>query len=182
MILTRIAAPPPLSVAAFRDAARIDHSSEDALLAVYLAAAVAELDGPDGVLGRCIAPQTWRMQLAGWSDPIVLPVEPVRSIAVVYDDPAGDEQVLAAQDYALETGVGIRPRLRWAVTARPALAAMPWPVRITIEAGPASVPSDLLTAVWMRAADLYEHREASGPQRHVNPAWSALIARHRLYL
>lgn len=182
MILTRTVAPAALPVEDAKAHMRVLHDAEDQLIAVYLAAALQELDGPEGILGRCIGPQTWQVQLAGWSDVIVLPVEPVRTVAISYDDPAGDPQALPTESYALETGVGIRPRVRWLVQDRPELADVPWPVRVTVGAGFAQVPDDLLAAIWLRAADLYERREASGPAMQDNPAWAALIARHRQYL
>jgi uncharacterized phiE125 gp8 family phage protein len=182
VILTRTVAPSALPVEDAKAHMRVLDLAEDQLVAVYLSAAVQELDGPDGKLGKCIGAQTWQLQLAGWSDVIVLPVEPVRAVAIAYDDAAGDPQTLAPSAYMLEAGVGMRPRVRWLVQDRPQLANVPWPVRVTIQAGHVAIPHDLLAAIWLRAADLFEHREAAGVAMHENPAWAALIARHRRYL
>jgi uncharacterized phiE125 gp8 family phage protein len=45
---------------------RIDHDEEDALIDLYIAAAVAHLDGWKGVLGRCIMTQEWRQEYTDW--------------------------------------------------------------------------------------------------------------------
>ena len=184
MIINRTVAPAPLPVAEVKEHIKVMHDVEDGLVARYLAAAVRELDGPDGILGKCIGAQTWVAQMAGWDDVMVLPVEPVRSVAVAYDDADGQEQTLPADQYALEVGVGIRSRLRWTGGAKPALAAKAYPVRITIAAGYDTIPDDLIAAIWLRTGDLYEHREAQavGAAISANPAWASLIARHRTYL
>lgn len=44
---------------------RVDFTEDDALLDGYQAAAVAHLDGWGGVLGRCIMPQTWAIEVTG---------------------------------------------------------------------------------------------------------------------
>lgn len=177
-MLVRISAPAPLDVALAREHLRLDGIAEDHLLQVYLEAARRELDGPDGVLGQCVGPQLWRLSLPGWTDRVVLPVEPVRAVAVEYDDAAGVVQELPAADYEIEQGTAMRPRLRMTASGLPQLAAVPWPVRVTIEAGLEEIPPHILVAIWMRAADLFEHRDSGGGGSE-NPAWAALVTRSR---
>lgn len=47
---------------------RVDHADEDDVIEGFIAAAVAYLDGWQGVLGRGIMPQTWRQEFADWGD------------------------------------------------------------------------------------------------------------------
>ena len=59
--------PPTQPIVELNDAKahlRVDHDHEDALIQTYLDAATAWVDGFDGVLGRCVMPQTWRASAA----------------------------------------------------------------------------------------------------------------------
>lgn len=47
-----------------KDHLRVAHDDEDLLIQSLTDAAVSWLDGWDGVLGRCIMPQTWRISPA----------------------------------------------------------------------------------------------------------------------
>jgi hypothetical protein len=70
----------PVTVEAARRHCRIDHADDDALLSTLIGAAVGYLDGWSGVLGRCIMPQTWRVEaLAG---EVVLPMPDVTAATV----------------------------------------------------------------------------------------------------
>lgn len=55
---------------------RVDGEDEDSLIQGLIDAAVAYLDGADGVLGRALAPQEWEVVFCG-SAPGVLPLVPV---------------------------------------------------------------------------------------------------------
>ncbi len=56
MSLKRITAPSvdPIDLATAKLHMRVTHSEEDALIPIYISAAVAYLDGPDGILGRSL--------------------------------------------------------------------------------------------------------------------------------
>lgn len=59
--------PPTEPVVTMRDMKehlRVLHDDEDMLIQSLTDAAVSWLDGWDGVLGRCIMPQTWRIEAA----------------------------------------------------------------------------------------------------------------------
>ena len=58
---------------------RVDHDDEDAIIAAYLEAAIAHLDGLSGTLGMALAPQTWRAVFCEGSDTDCLPLGPVIS-------------------------------------------------------------------------------------------------------
>lgn len=47
---------------------RVDHPDEDSTIRALIAAAISHLDGPRGVLGRCIQPQTWQMKFEPGED------------------------------------------------------------------------------------------------------------------
>ena len=55
---------PVLTLDEAKEHLRVVHSDEDLLIQSLIDAAVSWLDGWDGVLGRCIMPQTWRIDAA----------------------------------------------------------------------------------------------------------------------
>jgi uncharacterized phiE125 gp8 family phage protein len=140
MALFRIAAPtaPVVTLASVKQALVIETGYHDTRLADHIATAIATLDGRDGILGRCLMPQRWRLTLVGFPcGGICLPLPPTRTVeAVTYLDAAGEEQTLAAANYRIIAGgfVGatIRPRLG---LAWPATACEPVAVRVEFTAG-----------------------------------------------
>jgi uncharacterized phiE125 gp8 family phage protein len=95
----RVAGPagPVVSTAALRAHLRVDGSHDDATIAALHDAAVAYLDGPRGILGRCIRPQTWQVTVTG-PGPHLLPMPDVTSvIATAGGDPAGAEVMHSAR-------------------------------------------------------------------------------------
>lgn len=169
MRLVRTSAPAvePVSLDEAKAHLRIDGTDEDALIASLISAAAARLDGRDGVLGRCLITQSWRLTLDGFAPEIELPLPPVQSVdSIVYDAPDGSEQTLASESYrALGLGDAASARLRptpglgW-----PPVATASATVRITLTAGygpqPADVPEPIRTAIKMHVGHLFEHRES----------------------
>lgn len=182
MKLTLITPPEsaPVSVSMAKAHSRVLGDQEDNLVELYLRAATAELDGPTGVIGRCFMLQKWRLDMADWMGPVALRVEPVNAIEVRYIDAAGDEQVLDPSSWVLDDDVSRSPRLYWR-GVMPALGDDPWPVRIEIEGGRAQPEPDAQVAILLRAAALFEHREAmvTGTAVAANPAYDALVAKLR---
>ena len=179
----RMITPPstlPVDVALAKQHSRILGEQEDDLVALYLSAATAELDGPTGVVGKCFMTQVWQMELVGWVGPLALRVEPVSSIEVRYVDAQGSEQVLPSSGYVLDDDVSRSPRLHWR-GSMPVLGNDPWPVRIVITAGHEQADPDVQVAILLRAAQLYEHREAqiTGAIVAVNPAYDAIVGKIR---
>lgn len=84
---------------------RIVSSSDDALVAAVLAAAVAQLDpATGGWLGRALRPQTWSLRMDRFPDgEIILPYPPLISVdSFVYDSDAGVETTMTAEtDYRI---------------------------------------------------------------------------------
>ncbi len=83
----------------------IDSAAYDAKVTRMMIAAESYLDGRDGVLGRCLRPQTWKLSLPVFSDCIELPLPPTSSVEMIeyYDD---DEvlQTLATSQYSIIAG------------------------------------------------------------------------------
>lgn len=137
---------------------------DDALIERLIKTAVAKLDGERGVLGRCLAPTQLRLSLSAFTDEIVLPLPPTRSVErIEYVDATGMPRVMEPEAYriaGLDDDVGARivrsPRHPWPYTA-----GGPDAVRITFTAGYDTVPVPLASAILMHVAHLYENREAS---------------------
>ena len=85
----------------------VDTSADDDRIRALLDMAEQRLDGEDGLLGRSLLPQTWRLELPAWpATPYCLPMPPVTSVtSVQYLDSAGDLQTLPAGLYRV-TGYG----------------------------------------------------------------------------
>jgi uncharacterized phiE125 gp8 family phage protein len=138
-------APSAVTSAQVKGLLRIDHDLDDALIAARIAEAVQELDGWNGRLGFCIAPQTWELQLDAFRPGAIrLPLGPVSSVvSVIYADPTGTEQTLDPSAWTLDAqGVGgwIVPVDGWPQTMATINA-----VRVRWVAGPAR--SDVLTKI-----------------------------------
>ena len=191
MSVVVIAPPAPLvELDLVKQHLRVDHDDDDTLIAALLAAASANIDGPDGWLGRAIGLQTlelrqdgfyapdWRVGQGyawegGWTGSawgrwpfarIQLPLPPfVDVLTITYEVAAGADQVLGPSGWTA-TDEGVTPA-----------AALGWPggrvaanaVRIRYRAGYVDAdgnpqtPAPIAAAVLMMTADLYATREAS---------------------
>lgn len=152
---------PVVGLELFKSHARVLHDFEDDLMQVYLDAAIRHLDGPTGILGRCLVTHTWRQDFADWGTELRLPVPDVTSAEVTYIDAAGEAQTLPPESYLIDSRVEASV-LRFADGfSRPDLADVAAPVRVTLEAGfgaPASVPKPIVAAILILAAHWYAHR------------------------
>lgn len=70
----------PVSEPDMKEHLRVDHSDEDAVIAALQAGAVAKLDAFGGLLGRCIMPQTWAIDVTG-AGPHLLPFPDATEVA-----------------------------------------------------------------------------------------------------
>lgn len=58
-----------------------DETDFDAEIEALVAAAVAHIDGPRGVLGRCLSDQVWSLTLDRVSGPVLLPIPFLTSVS-----------------------------------------------------------------------------------------------------
>lgn len=141
----------------------VGHTGDNALLTSYINAAVAHLDGYDGVLGRCLCTQTWAFWAERWCAQFPLLFRNVANVSVTYLDVAGVEQTVAAQNFVV---LPTRPQDALVFLpdfVAPGLSpAHPAPIRIAITAGSAAsdVDENLKQIVRLLAAHFYEQREA----------------------
>lgn len=70
---------------------RVLHDDDDLLIQGLIDAAVSWMDGWDGVLGRCIMPQTWRMEKCDLSSGIA-----IRDVSERIDNEDGSATVTCA--------------------------------------------------------------------------------------
>jgi uncharacterized phiE125 gp8 family phage protein len=175
MRFTRALITPPteavLSLAEIKAHVRVEHSDDDALLVLYLNAAVALIDpAAGGWLGRALRPQTWEYRLDGfpcWS--IELPYPPlINVISVKYDDVNGVEQTLIESTHFRVLGKGA-PLARQSIEplwggAWPVARCQAESVRIRYQCGYPLAPSDAIPAVirqWLllKIGAFYANRE-----------------------
>lgn len=130
-------APPTAQVVALQDMKehlRVMHDDEDLMIQSLTDAAVSWLDGWDGVLGRCIMPQTWRISPADLVAGFRLPdasevvVEPDGSMVVTCAMPP---EKLPSVQHAVKLLVGHWYQNREAVGER--MEAQPMAVRALLE-------------------------------------------------
>jgi uncharacterized phiE125 gp8 family phage protein len=174
MALRLITAPAaaPLTLAEAKAHLRVNHDDEDALINGLIDAVRGHVDGKDGFLGRALVTQTWELVLDKFpAAEIKIPLPPLQTVeSIKYDDGAGLEQTLAANQYSVDNAS--EPGWVMPVTAR-------WPttldainaVRIRFVAGyapdansppdlAANVPGAIKAAMLLLIGSLYEHREA----------------------
>lgn len=93
-----------------------DHEADDEGIAALIAAAIEQIDGPNGWLGRAIGPQ--RLELSGWfgCERIRLPSPPIIEIdSVVTEDGSGNRTTVDASQYRLDGDcLIVAPGASWA--------------------------------------------------------------------
>lgn len=100
--LTTAPATTPITLAEVKAQLEITGSESDTVLTALIAAAVSQLDGWTGTLGRCLVQQSWRQDYDCFARCLRLPLGPVISVTnVKYYDAAGVEQTVASDQYQL---------------------------------------------------------------------------------
>lgn len=160
---------------------RIDHTDEDDLLDVYIAAATKLVDGYTGILGRALVNQTWKQNFAGWSDCMRLRVGPVSSItSVKYYDEDNTQQTLSASVYTYLTdalGAYVRraPDQSW-----PGHYSRLDAIEVLWVAGygaaGSAVPAGVRTAMLLAIGNWYDNRDGA---MELPPASLALLRPYR---
>lgn len=200
--LSLVTAPPaePVDLASFKAHVQVDHDDDDAEAAIYLAAARANIDGPDGWLGRALVQQTWDMTLDGFplypaAPRIQIPLAPLISVdSITYRDTAGDAQTLPTSVYQvvpnsmLRGFVALEPNQSWPGTDDRHDSVT---VRFTAGYAPsgdsppdyaANIPAPIKAAILLMAADMYRNREQriTGMSVSELPTVERLLAPYRV--
>ena len=141
----------PFTLAEAKKHLRVDFDDDDDLITIYADAAIAAVDGPNGMTKRPLMAQTWEEDFAAFpSGAITLPLTPVLSVAsITYDDADGDSQTLDSSAYTVGT-TSVSPVDGW-----PDGAA----VTVQWRAGLAECPADIKAAVLLVLGHLYANRE-----------------------
>lgn len=134
-------------------------TSQQVEVEAMIAAATANLDGPDGWLGRAIGLQTIEARFDRF-DPcgIALPYPPIVSIeSVKYLDATNVEQTLDSAQYEL-FGTRLAPAFQcsWPTPLRHEET-----VRVRYTAGYETVPFPIRAAILLMVGDLYRFRETA---------------------
>lgn len=144
--------------------AQVDAELQDMIDAVQ-----QYVDGPDGVLGRALLAQSWKLYLDAWprdnqgggrlAPTIQIPLRPLRAItSIAYIDPAGSAQTLDPSAYQVLDGE------RAAICAAygagfPLVRRQPRAITITFSAGYDAAPRPIVSAMKLMLGDLYVNRE-----------------------
>lgn len=159
-----------------KDYRRKIEPDEDFLLGQLVQAAVDYLDGWRGILGRCIATQTWRSYAPALTDQR-LPFPDVQSVtSVKYLDANAIEQTLSASVYRFGSDELGGYLVYEPGAVLPQVAVREDAVRIEAVYGFASVPYPLQVAIAMIAGSWDENREGAAD---IPPAARSLIAPYR---
>lgn len=170
--LVRVAAPgePVISLDVARAHLRVDAIGsppahpEDALIQLYTQAAIDDLDGVDGWLGRALVTQTWKLILDAFPAGMIrLPLPPLQSVSSVkYLGTDGVQATLPGDQYRVVVAADpgyIEPVFngQWPQTRRQSGA-----IEIEYVAGygdAAAVPGIIRSNLLLRIGLLYQYRE-----------------------
>ena len=134
----------------------LNTDDDDGRLQMHIDAAVAWLDGAEGVLGRAMVEQTWDLLLDDGfpSGDLVVPLPPLQEVeSITYTDDTG-EHTLAADEYTV-----LGQRLR-SVDGWPSAETVT--VRFVAGTAAVDVPAALKQAILLKAEELYDgHTENS---------------------
>jgi uncharacterized phiE125 gp8 family phage protein len=163
MALKLITAPTsePLTLDEAKSHLHVDHTTDDALIQIYLAAA---RDDCERWTGRAFMPQTWELTLDQFpTGEVLIPKPPLQSVSSIkYDDASGTEQTLATSQYTVDSvsqpGWVVPVPAGWPTTTFEGVNS----VRIRYSAGYASaadVPGAIKAAILLMLGTLYDNRE-----------------------
>lgn len=152
----------PLALADMKTVLRVDGDAEDATIEGLLAAARTHVEG---LTGRALITQAWRIYLDEWprSGITRLHPAPVASVdAVTLYDEDGFASLLDPADYDVDTAQAPgRLRLRQRQCPQRAMNGIEIDLTAGYGAEPGNVPAPLRQAIRMLVAFWFEHREAA---------------------
>lgn len=159
----------PISLQEAKDHLRVNHTDDDALIALLIKSVTDYVEGPYGFLARALINQTWELTIDSFpTNEVKIPLPPlIEVVSIDYDDAGGMAQTLSNGLYYVDTV----SEPGWVLPI-----AGGWPstfdginaVRIRYRAGyvdnsvsPAvgEVPFDIKAALLLYIGSLYEHRE-----------------------
>ena len=154
----RVTTPPdtePVTLAEAKLHLKVDHDTEDALIASLI---VAARDECEHLLGRALAPQTITLSLDAFpSGAIMLPMPPVTSIeSLTYIN--GGVQTVDGADYYLDDEQA--PCWLLPVSSWPSASVEANAVVVTYHAGYEACPEPLRAWILLRVGSLYRWRSA----------------------
>lgn len=163
----------------------VGHDDDDDLIALYLDAATAAVEGPTGI-GIPLRSATYRLTLDAFPcGSITIPLRPVTAVTgVQFKDVAGAAQTLAPTGYVVDLATGSISRPiggSWPSTAR-----LPGAVAVTFTAGYEAIPADLQAAILLMVGHYYRNREAVvGTENSATPqalplGVEAILSRYRV--
>lgn len=156
-VVTVAAASEPISLSEAKEHCRVDGTDDDTTLAIYIAAA---RDFAEKYTGLKLVSQTVTFSAP---DFIVgkLPVAPVQSIAIAYQDADDTTQSLASTVYDLSGANTLRPAISLAESQSwPTAYNAPEAVTATAVVGYSAVPDAIKAALLLHIGNLFENREA----------------------
>lgn len=148
---------------------RIYHTDENAHVEALVASVADLIDGPTGILNRCVVSQQWEVTIDRFPEndmmgvvALKMPLPPLISIqSILYDDEDGVEQELTSGNYRIigaesTSAAAILPLkdVEW-----PSVDDEPGSVRISFTAGYSTIPPGIKHAVKLLISHLNEHRE-----------------------
>ena len=154
---------------------RVQHNAEDGLIASLMLAAEQYLDGRNGILGRALVEQQYRLYLREWpTGQQKLPFPPLMNVlSISYIDENGIEDVLPADDYEVEIagyvgGFVLGVEMVESLNNLPALnAGVKYPVRVLYRAGygpsGTDVPQPIRQAMLLMIGHWYQNRSSVDP-------------------
>ncbi|KKB12458.1 hypothetical protein VE25_07215 [Devosia geojensis] len=172
----------PVSLAEAKVFLKVDDAAEDALIATLITAARLHVEG---VTGKALMHQTWRMVRDGWPKDrtVKLPVTPFASLVAVtaYDEAGTGHAVPLAQFMSAPDRLLLPATLAGLPLMRDRQG-----IEIDYVAGfgsePGDVPVDIRQALLTLMAHWHEHRDAvivAGSGTVVPTGFDRLIAPHR---
>jgi len=174
------AAAGPVTLVQAKAHCRVDHNDDDALLAVYLAAATESVSEQ---VGQVLGLETWAFKAGPVSGDLILPKSPARALtSLSYIAADGQLHEGDTSDFILFADAA-RPFLRPAPgKAWPFAAPRPDALHVTFTAGLEVVPPALSAAILMLVSHYYENRAAvgSGPHAAMPMAVECLVGLHRV--
>jgi uncharacterized phiE125 gp8 family phage protein len=186
LVLVTPPATTPVSLAEAKTHLRVDHSDDDTLITGLINAAVAHLDGKDGILGRALITQVWELKLDEFCPAIRLPLPPLATVdAITYVDTDGVTQTLAASEYQVTSGEPAKIVPAYG-KSWPDTRCEPEAVRVEFTCGygnAADVPAGIKAAILLHVGTLYRDRETVNIGNIINelPAYDALIAPYKVW-